>query len=252
MYKKSRKIIAIAIAIAIAMAIVIAMRRESFTAVEQDVKGLNRLDAIIYINLDTRTDRKREIESELERMGVDKTKIIRFPAVYEKYNGHLGCAKSHLAVIQLIKNSDYQNALIIEDDFLFTGTKENVNSSIDYFFDNYKKWDCVSLVGSFQASTKIDDKIHKVKYHTGSIAYIVNNNGFYDKLEEDLQSSVNKLTKNRKKFIQKHGEKKKQYTDSNALNQHWGTLQKKSNWYIFIPHLGKHNNNASSNIMQSI
>ena len=58
-------------------------------------RGLNRVDAVIYINLDHRKDRKKQIESELKRMGVKKTKIIRFPAVYEKYNGHLGCKKSY-------------------------------------------------------------------------------------------------------------------------------------------------------------
>ena len=46
--------------------------------------GLNRLDAIIYINLDHRKDRKKQIEEELKKVGVDKKKIIRFPAVYKK------------------------------------------------------------------------------------------------------------------------------------------------------------------------
>ena len=52
---------------------------------------------------------KNEANKELDRIG----------AVYEKYNGHLGCVKSHIGVMKIIKNSNFKNALVIEDDFKF-------------------------------------------------------------------------------------------------------------------------------------
>ena len=35
--------------------------------------------------------------------------------------------------------------------------------------------------------------------------------------------------------------KKKKFTTSYALDQHWGKLQEKDKWYTFFPFLGKQN-----------
>jgi glycosyl transferase family 25 len=253
MYKKSRIAIAITITIAITIAIVIAiaMRRESFTAVEQN--GLNRLDAVIYINLDHRKDRRREIEAELERMGVDKTKIIRFPAVYEKLNGHLGCVKSHIGVMKIIQNSNFRNALILEDDFSFTMSKDETNTKIDGFLDKFgNDWDAIHLSRSHvNIDRKVNDDVSKINTAMTASGYMVNNNnGFYDKLLADFKDSEHKLTKNLEKW-KKTNPGKKKYTDSSALNQHWFGLQKKSNWYIFEPCIGKQSGSGST-IMGSV
>lgn len=221
-------------------------RKELFTV----NKGINRLDAIIYINVDHRKDRKRLILKELDNVGAKKSKIIRFPAVYQKYNGHLGAAQSHLRCLKLIKNSNFENALILEDDFQFKD-KKIVNDTIDYFFENpkFKDFEAVSLIGSYEDSEKIDDKVHNLKYHTGGIAYIVNRR-FNNKLIENIGGSVKKLKRNFKEFKRKNKNVKK-YEDNDAFNQHWGDLQKNSKWYIFKPYLGKHNDGISSTIMGS-
>jgi len=243
MYKKSRKIIAIIIAIAIVIAI--AMRRESFVT---ENSGINRLDAVIYINLDHRKDRRREIEAELERMGVDKTKVIRFPAVYEKLNGHLGCVKSHIGVMKIIQNSNFRNALILEDDFAFTLSKDETNTKIDGFLDKFgDDWDAIHLSRSHvNIDRKVTDDISKINTAMTSAGYMVNNNnGFYDKLLADFKDSEHKLTTNLEKW-KKTNPGKKKYTDSSALNQHWSRLQKKSKWYIFEPRIGKQSNSGST------
>ena len=210
--------------------------------------GLNRLDAIIYINLDHRKDRKKQIEEELKKAGVDKKKIIRFPDVYKKLNGHLGCTKSHIGVMKLIKNSNFKTVLILEDDFQFQMSKEEINKKIDNFFDKFQNdWDAIHLSRSFWSKEKkLNDDVCKLKYAMTSAGYMVNNNNdFYDKLLKNLENSEEKLTKN---FIehQKKNPGKKKYTDSAALNQNWGSLQKSCKWYIFDPPLGKQGGSASS------
>ena len=51
------------------------------------------------------------------------------------------------------------------------------------------------------------------------------------------------FTENQKKS------RKKTYSDSAALNQNWGSLQKSSKWYIFDAPIGKQGGSPSS-IMQ--
>ena len=210
--------------------------------------GLNRLDAIIYINLDHRKDRKKQIEEELKKAGVEKKKIIRFPAVYEKLNGHLGCVKSHIGVMKLIKNSNFKNALILEDDFQFEISKNETNTKIDRFLDKFKNnWDAIHLSRSWWSKDKkINDDICKIKTVMTASGYIVNNNNdFYDNLLKDFQDSEHELTLNFEKW-KKNNPNKKKYTDSAALNQHWFKLQEKSKWYIFDPILGKQRGSPSS------
>lgn len=50
-----------------------------------------------YINLDRRTDRRAEIEKELEGLAME-----RFPAVSHP-NGAIGCTMSHLACLKLAR-----------------------------------------------------------------------------------------------------------------------------------------------------
>jgi hypothetical protein len=207
----------------------------------QPEKGLNRLDAIIYINLDHRKDRKKQIEKELERMGVKKSKIIRFPAVYEKMNGHLGCVKSHIGVMKIIQNSNFNNALILEDDFKFTLSKDETNKKIEHFLDKFgKNWDAIHLSrGHWNKDKDIDEHLCKIKNSTTSSGYIVNNNNnFYENLLNDFKGSEEKLTRNLEKWLIENPGKKK-YEDGAALNQHWAGLQSRSKWYMFEPVLGE-------------
>jgi len=243
LYKKYRLIIIILFILLIGIAI--AMRRESFVA---ENSGINRLDAVIYINLDHRKDRRSKIEAELERMGVDKTKVIRFPAVYEKLNGHLGCVKSHIGVMKIIQNSNFRNALILEDDFAFTMSKDETNTKIDGFLDEFgDDWDAIHLSkSSANINKKINNDISKINSVVTASGYMVNNNnGFYDKLLADFKNSEHKLTTNLEKWKKTNPGKKKRY-DDNALNRHWFGLQQKSKWYIFEPCIGKQSGSPSS------
>ena len=86
---------------------------------------------------------------------------------------------------------------------------------------------------------------HKFWYKPANLEFVNNHNNFYDKLLNDFQNSEKKLTENLKKWLEKNPNKKK-YEDANALNQHWSKLQKKSQWYIFEPPLGKQGNTYSS------
>ena len=77
-----------------------------------------------YINLDHRTDRRQEIETELERMQI--TPFTRFPAIKHK-KGAVGCTQSHVECLQLGIASGADHILVFEDDFVFRTDMETVH-----------------------------------------------------------------------------------------------------------------------------
>ena len=84
------------------------------------------IDKIFYINLEKRTDRRHDIENELNDFDLS---YERFKAI-ETEDGMTGCANSHLAVLKLAKERGHKNVLILEDDFMFIVTKEEFEQEL--------------------------------------------------------------------------------------------------------------------------
>jgi glycosyl transferase family 25 len=70
----------------------------------------------VYINLAHRTDRRAEIEGELQRMGI--TQFERLDAIKNNH-GSLGCSLSHIAALKQGIASGAAHIAIFEDDFQF-------------------------------------------------------------------------------------------------------------------------------------
>jgi glycosyl transferase family 25 len=87
-----------------------------------DARGL--LGPALCINLDRRTDRWTTFTENFDKYNVPYT---RFSAV-EDTNGALGCAKSHVAVLEL--QQDLPVAFVVEDDAMIT---EPIEPLIDEF-----------------------------------------------------------------------------------------------------------------------
>lgn len=85
---------------------------------------LDAFEAVYVINLPERTDRRREMESELAKVGLSfaSPKVHLFAAIrpadrggFESIGAH-GCFMSHLAVLKLAQGQGLRNVLILEDD----------------------------------------------------------------------------------------------------------------------------------------
>ena len=63
------------------------------------------------VNLERRKDRFESIKKEMEYIGWD---YEYFPAV--DTNSHVGCTRSHLEIIKLAKERNYEKVLVVEDD----------------------------------------------------------------------------------------------------------------------------------------
>jgi glycosyl transferase family 25 len=98
---------------------------------------------IFYINLKNREDKKEHIESELKKQkSLKNNKITRFEAISHEF-GMYGCVLSHIGVLQIAIDNNYDSIMILEDDFKFLReiTNEDIND-IDFdvlFLDCYKR-----------------------------------------------------------------------------------------------------------------
>jgi glycosyl transferase family 25 len=220
--------------------------RDSFKI--DDIKGIDTFDKYFYINLEHRKDRNKQILNEFKKINLDKNKIIRIDAIRNKYNGHIGCAKSHVKSLKLAKKMNLKNVIIFEDDFIFTLSKEDIDKKINMFLNHFKNdWDVIQLTTYYKKldnlnNKEIDKHVKKVIYATTSSAYIIQDH-FYDKLIENLSSSINKMENEMKEWSKNNKGIKKRITKF-SLDAQWNTLQKKSKWYIFSPYLGKQGGDA--------
>lgn len=78
------------------------------------------IDAVLYINLEHRTDRNTEVLGELERAGVPTDRIHRIDAIRNKEFGNLGCSQSHTKAVEFaMAHPEWKRVAILEDDFVF-------------------------------------------------------------------------------------------------------------------------------------
>jgi GR25 family glycosyltransferase involved in LPS biosynthesis len=104
----------------------------------------DNIDIINVINSDNRPDRLFDILKEFKKMGVPLNKVYRQSAITDSstgnpyVNGLVGCFKSHLSILNRLKDVDFNNIAVFEDDFTFSEPiEENQNSLIKFFNGHY-------------------------------------------------------------------------------------------------------------------
>lgn len=108
------------------------------------------LDAVFYINLARRTDRRLLIEEEITKLGLPNScPIHRVEALdTSDVSGHKGCAWSHATVMRLAQEYGYKNAiLVLEDDAQLVVDVAVMLRDLSDFFGSTPNWD-IALVGT--------------------------------------------------------------------------------------------------------
>jgi glycosyl transferase family 25 len=188
---------------------------------------------IFYINIDKRTDRRQEIEKELQQFNL-LDKAERFQAFYTPGQGILGCTQSHLAVIKLAKERNYPNVLILEDDFYFVVSKDEFEHELNEFFNNNIIFDVCMISYHLQQSQPTPYPfIQKVIEGQTASGYIVHNS-FYDKIINLYEEAI--------PLLQQTGEHWHYAND-----QVWKRLQPNANWYALTTRCGRQRPGFSDN-----
>jgi GR25 family glycosyltransferase involved in LPS biosynthesis len=188
-----------------------------------------------YINLEERPDRRQEVEEEFA--DVSNVKLERFNAILHT-NRPLGCALSHIKVLEEIIARDDLYSVIIEDDFEFTMVPEVAMSRLYAALEELEKlgtWDVLMLSTSAYNLKKEDfsqDLSRVISAQTAG-AYIVSRR-YCETLLDNFKEGVHLLRDNPSKS--KHF----------AIDQYWKRLQERGEWYITEPILAKQRPSLSS------
>jgi len=189
----------------------------------QEIKNIQDIQHIFYINLEHRKDRKIHVEEQLRAIGFSNEQIQRFPALCLS-NGALGCSMSHLKCIQTAKDNGWSHVLICEDDIQFLNPELFINQ-INTFFSskNSASWDVLLLAGNNMLPYKKESEYYIQVHHClTTTGYIVQSH-YYDTLLENYKQGILHLIKN--------PENKNEY----AIDKFWLSLQKKDKWFLTIP-----------------
>jgi len=185
---------------------------------------MQHIDAILYINLEHRTDRNDHILEELAKLG-DISKIHRIDAI-KHTQGAIGCGLSHIKALEYaLSQSEWKSVLIVEDDFTW---KENMDISnmINALYQT-SNFD-IGLLSHNPIELKCNDTTHpnikKVLFSQTASAYVINHH-YIPVLLNNMSNAVASM--------QVHGVK-----HENCIDIYWGSLQSKDNWYCIYPAIG--------------
>ena len=169
-----------------------------------------------YINLEIRPERKGQTISELRKLGIKKPN--RFNAISHDIP-LVGCALSHIGVLEKAKELNWDYVIVFEDDIKIEGKKNLLKK-----FNKYIKTDFDVLylgVWNYLPPQKINDDLAKVVRGSCLHAYIVKSH-YYDTLINHLKESIELKIKD---------------PENNNYNndEYIHTLQQKDNWYCITP-----------------
>jgi glycosyl transferase family 25 len=174
------------------------------------------IEHVVYINLDERVDRKKDIQRELLTTFPAK-KIERFSAIRNS-NGGIGCTLSHIAVLERAKQENWANVMIVEDDFVWIN-REAGGPVLETLLQ--KPYDVIVLTGTYIDMNKSTFRLTSCQTTT---AYVVAR-PYYDTLLTNYKEGL--------ALLQQTGT----YTKY-ALDQYWKLLQPVGQWYCVNPILG--------------
>ena len=159
------------------------------------------IDRIIYINLDKRTDRRQEMDTQFKEYGITDDIYERFSAIPHN-NGTVGCGYSHLEVLRIARDSGYKNIIILEDDFVFAVSKEEFQQQFIELFDKESlnnsssdgiEYDVIMISytkNSIQRKEELDHPIvNRLLEAQNASGYIVNSH-YYSKLIELYETNI--------------------------------------------------------------
>ena len=233
--------------------------------------GINRLDAIIYINTDTdEGDDRNENSSdensellmkELIKLNTNMKKVHKAnknSGVYIPKKGHNGCIQSHILALKMVKKNNWKKVLILEDnvelDMSSDSFNDLLNKTLDTLDDKYSNWDVIMLAASNininnkfssipidvvspDGSLKDPLKIHKIKSAKNSSAYIIKDS-YVDKILDLFNKKEEKGENNKNMNMNMNMNKNKNILNQEYNNEYlsldnkWGELQGKDNWFI--------------------
>ena len=193
------------------------------------INCIDFIDAILYINLEHRSDRKVHCLNEIKKIDPTLKKTHRIDAVRCKENGALGCSLSHIKALKLIiDNPDWKNIIILEDDFTFSvDNGKDIHNIIYYTINSNDLYDMILLglgAESLILEHTNDMNIKRILSAQTTSGYIVNRKYVYTLLANYIQSSSNMVDFG--------------WKTEWCLDQHWKRIMPLGIWLTFKNRIG--------------
>jgi len=189
---------------------------------------LEYIDAIIYINLDHRTDRNEHVLEEIKKIDPSLSKTHRLSAECVPENGALGCSLSHIrALTMCLEHPEWKHCLILEDDFTFTAPSFESNYQIVELILSCESFDMLLLAyghDDFIKHSTQSPHIHRVHSSQTTSGYIVHRNYIPTLLKNYQESS--------------HILKEKGRCHEGCLDQYWKQLMPLGKWFAYYKRIG--------------
>lgn len=185
------------------------------------------LDAIYYINLDNRTDKREYIESNIFPyfVGTSLEKSFqRFSAICHD-NGAIGCSLSHLEIARKAKATGARYYLVFEDDFEFLISKEEFQEFLSAIFSPPQlDFKVIMLAYNALQNEPFNDAISRSNNAQTTAGFIVNC-VYIDELIECWERGIKEFMATGIHWVW-------------ACDQCWKVLQKEK-WFIATRRIGK-------------
>jgi GR25 family glycosyltransferase involved in LPS biosynthesis len=174
----------------------------------------------LYINLESRPDRREHVERELKKMNIEAERMNAIKMA----EGAIGCTLSHIRCLELAKERQYPHVFVIEDDITFL-QPELLSENLKKFEENAELqcWDVLIIGGNnCPPYTKVTDYCIRAFNNQTTTGYIVKSH-YYDTLIANFKESAQMLMRN--------PHNKREY----ALDMYWKRLQQTGVWLMIIP-----------------
>lgn len=190
------------------------------------MNALNTITHALYINLESRKDRREHVEAQLMSLkndsnGMPNLVAERFNAIKHAH-GAIGCSMSHMRCIQIAKERGWDHVLVCEDDVLFTNVPMFL-TQLAKFMTTVRQWDVVLLAGNnIPPFRVVNDACIQVSSCQTTTAYIVKAH-YYDALIANYRAGINKLMRTPTQKL------------DYAIDRYWFELQRRDRWFLITP-----------------
>ena len=185
------------------------------------LRSFHDITNVLFINLDSRTDRRTHFESQFGniRLGLQPQ---RFAAI-RNADGAIGCSMSHVACMELAIKKKWDHVLVCEDDATIINPGQLVDQ-VNHFFNRFNdSWDVLLLAGNnYQPFRQESPEAVRVANCQTATAYLVRR-PYFETLLANFREGLGKL--------KAEPTKQPKY----AIDQYWKLLQRTGRWYLIVP-----------------
>lgn len=174
------------------------------------LRNFHDITNVLFINLDSRTDRRTHFELQFSEIGFHPQ---RFAAI-QNARGAIGCTMSHIACMETAIQNNWDHVLVCEDDATIINPGQLVHQ-VNHFFQRFNdSWDVLLLAGNnYQPFRQESSEAVRVANCQTTTAYLVRR-PYFETLLANFKEGLSKLK---------------------AVDQYWKLLQRTDRWYLIVP-----------------